>query len=237
MNELTVDIWSDIACPWCYVGKRRFEAALARFEHRDAVRVRWRAFELDPDAPRSKDAGVLLRRAPGDQVRDVARARRGDDPHDVRRRARRRARASTSSRIRPGNTFDAHRIVHLAAEQGRQDAAKERLFAAYLTEGRAIGERDTLVDLAVEIGLDEGEARELLAGDRFAREVRADEDEARRLGIGGVPCFVLGGRYALSGAQPPAELLRALGAAREEADRTGSPSSPGGESCGPDGCS
>ena len=135
--------------------------------------------------------------------------------------------------IRSGNTFDAHRLLHLAHERGVQDALKERLFAAYLTEGQAIGEPDVLRPLAVEVGLDAREVGDVLDGDRYTAEVRQDEAIARELGITGVPFFVLGGRLGVSGAQPADVLLGALGRAWSE---RGDPELVEGAVCGPDGC-
>jgi predicted DsbA family dithiol-disulfide isomerase len=203
---LNVEIWSDIACPWCYVGKRRFEAALAGFEHRDEVEVTWRSFELDPAAPRERE---------GDRVEHLA-AKYGT----TRERAQAMHDQMTATAAgeglefrfdiaRDGNTFDAHRLVHLAAAHDLQDAMKERLFRAYLSEGEAIGDPAVLERLAVEVGLPESEAREVLAGDRFAAEVRDDEGTAASLGITAVPFFVVDRAVAASGAQPP-ELLREL---------------------------
>ena len=138
-------------------------------------------------------------------------------------------------RARPGNTFDAHRVVHHAAARGRADAAKERLFRAYLAEGEALGEREVLVRLAGEIGLDAGEVEAMLEGDEHAAAVKADEDRARSLRISGVPFFVVGGRYGLSGAQPAEVLAEFLGKARDELERE-RPGELAGETCGPDGC-
>ncbi|WP_437601274.1 DsbA family oxidoreductase [Sorangium sp. So ce590] len=238
MKKLRVDVWSDIACPWCYVGKRRLEAALARFPRRDAVEVVWRAFELDPAAKRVQDAevpyaerlarkyGASVAKAEGmiRQMTEVAAAD-GLELH--------------FEKVRPGNTFDAHRVLHLAAERGVQDAVKERLLRAYMTEGEAIGEPEVLARLAGEAGLDPAEVREALAGDAFAREVRADEAEARAIGITGVPFFAIGGRYGVSGAQPAEALLGVLQRAWDEA--ADAPDAPNhalaeGAACGPDGC-
>ncbi|WP_437816298.1 DsbA family oxidoreductase [Sorangium sp. So ce1078] len=235
MKKLRVDVWSDIACPWCYVGKRRLEAALARFPHRDAVEVVWRAFELDPTAKRVQDAEVSyagrLARKYGTsvakaeamirQMTEVAAAD-GLDFH--------------FEKVRPGNTFDAHRVLHLAAERGAQDAAKERLLRAYMTEGEAIGEPEVLARLAGEAGLDSAEVREALAGDAFAAEVRADEAEARAIGITGVPFFAFGGRYGVSGAQPAEALLGVLQRAWDEAAGEPEQAIAEGAACGPDGC-
>jgi predicted DsbA family dithiol-disulfide isomerase len=202
-----VEIWSDIACPWCYIGKRRFEAALAQFEHRDEVRVTWRSFELDPDAPheRSGDRAERLARKYGmsveqaraaeQQLTAVAAGEGLDFRFDI---------------ARSGSTFDAHRIVHLAGDHGLQDAIKERLLRAYFSEGELVGDHDTLVRLAVEVGLAEDEVRDTLAGERFAELVRDDEREAGQLGISAVPTFVVDRALGVSGAQPPEALLELL---------------------------
>jgi predicted DsbA family dithiol-disulfide isomerase len=202
-----VEIWSDIACPWCYIGKRRFEAALARFEHRDDVRVTWRSFELDPAAPHEREGdratrlaekyGITVERAKEMErtVTDAAAGEGLDFRLDVQR---------------SGTTFDGHRVVHLAATRGLQDAMKERLLHAYFTEGQLISDHDTLVRLAVEVGLDEDEVRQLLASDRFADEVRDDERTAGRFGISAVPTFVVDRAIGASGAQPPEALMELL---------------------------
>lgn len=201
---MQVDIWSDVVCPWCYIGKRRLEAALADFPHADDVQITWRSFELDPEAPRRRDGdlvGHLARKygMPAEQARaaqarltDLAAAEGLDFRFDV---------------AKPGNTLDAHRLLHLASEHGRQDALKERLLAAYLSEGVPIGVPDTLARLAEEVGLDRDEVRTVLDGDVYLAEVRADERDAASIGITGVPFFVIDRRYAVSGAQP-ADLLR-----------------------------
>jgi predicted DsbA family dithiol-disulfide isomerase len=202
-----VEIWSDIACPWCYIGKRRFESALEQFEHRDDVNVTWRSFELDPGAPpeRTGDRAERLAekygmsveqaRAAEQQLTGVAAGEGLPFRFDI---------------ARSGSTFDAHRVVHLAATHDLQDAMKERLLRAYFTEGELMSDHDTLVRLAGEVGLDEHEVRELLAGERYADEVRADERTAGELGISAVPTFVVDRKLGASGAQPPEELLDLL---------------------------
>ena len=232
METLRIDIWSDLACPWCYVGKRRLEAALARFSGKDAVEVVWRAFELDPSAPgpRAHDepyAERLARKygcALGEAEAMVARMTQVAAADGLTFRF---------DRIRPGNTFDAHRLLHLARERGRQDAVKERLLRGYFTDGEAIGERETLVRLGAEAGLEPGEVGAMLASDAHAAAVRADEAQAESLGIRGVPFFVLARQYAVSGAQPPELLLSALERAAAEG---GAEAYAEGAACGPEGC-
>jgi predicted DsbA family dithiol-disulfide isomerase len=204
-----VEIWSDVVCPWCAIGKRRFETALASFEHAGGVEVRYRSFELDPTTPRrvtvdatarlAEKYGVPLAEAQRMQQRvvDAAAAEGLDFRLDI---------------AQQGNTVDAHRLLHLAADRGLQADLKERLLLAYFTQGEPIGEPATLVKLAADVGLDAAEAERVLASDAYLAEVRADQAEARALGIQGVPFFVLDRKYGVSGAQP-AELL--LGALRQ----------------------
>jgi predicted DsbA family dithiol-disulfide isomerase len=206
-DTLQVEIWSDIACPWCYVGKRRFEAALDGFAHRDAVTVTWRSFELDPNAPRThhEPALQLLARKYGVSVPQAQAMNQR-----LTETAAGEGLVFRLEDVRVGNTFDAHRLLHSAAEHGLREAMSERLFAAYLSEGAALGDADTLVRLAVEVGLDDADTRRMLESDRYADAVRADEAEAAALGVTGVPMFVLNRRYGVSGAQPASVLQSAL---------------------------
>ncbi len=211
---MKVEIWSDVVCPWCYIGKRRFETALARFAHRDEVEIVWRSFELDPGAPRStagslndmlaKKMNTTTARAAAmnAHVSELAAADGLDYHLDI---------------ARPGNTFDAHRLIHLAAAHGKQAEAKERLMHAYFTEGAAIGERETLVALGAELGLPAEDVRAALEGDTYAADVRADENRARVFGISGVPFFAIDERYGISGAQPAELFSQALEQAWAEA--------------------
>jgi predicted DsbA family dithiol-disulfide isomerase len=204
---MNVEIWSDIACPWCYIGKRHFEAALAEFEHAGEVNVTWRSYELDPTAPAE---------VPGTSAEIIA-SKYGMSPGQARAAEERVTQTAASAgldyhldRLRMGSTFDAHRLVHLANEHGLQDAMKERLFRARFVDGELMSDPETLVAAAVEIGLPEGEVRATLASDRFADDVRADEETARELGITGVPMFVIDRRFGASGAQPSEQLLGLL---------------------------
>ncbi len=206
-----VEIWSDIACPWCYVGKRRFEAALAAYEHRDEVRVTWRSFELDPGAPRERphDGATHLSEKYG-TTRDEALAMHA-------RMTETAAADGLDFRFdiaRGGNTFDAHRLIHLAAAHGAQDAMKERLMRAYLTEGELMSDPEVLARLGAEVGLPAGEVADMLAGDRFAAEVRDDERTAAQLGINAVPFFVADRAMGASGAHPAENLVEFLRQAR-----------------------
>ena len=204
---MDVEIWSDIACPWCYIGKRRFEAALAEFEHRDDVRVMWRSFELDPSAPAEREGDRATRLA---QKYGITAERAKEMERAVTDAAAGEGLAFRFDIQRSGTTFDGHRVVHLAAEHGLQDAMKERLLRAYFTEGELMSDHDTLVRLAVEVGLDEDDVRQMLASDRFADEVRGDERLAGQFGISAVPTFVIDRAIGASGAHPPEALLELL---------------------------
>jgi predicted DsbA family dithiol-disulfide isomerase len=224
---MLVEIWSDIACPWCYVGKRRFEQALAAFEHRDDVEVRWRSFELDPAAP-------------GERTVRIAE-KYGTTVEQAREMEQRMVETAAAEGLdfrfavaRSGTTFDAHRLVHLAQEHGLADAMKERLLLAYFSEGELMSDHDALIRLAGEVGLDQAEVRAMLAGERYAAEVRDDERTAARLGIRAVPTFVVDRARGASGAQPPAELLALLAQGWEA--RVSEPVLAVGEACSADGC-
>ena len=201
MAPLKVEIWSDVVCPWCYIGKRRFETAAAQFD--GEVEVTWRSFELDPHAPPVREHtatehlaakyGMSHEQAEAShaQMTELA-AQEGLEYH--------------FERARGGNSFDAHRLIHLATANGLQDEAMERVMRGYFTEGLPIGDREALVALAAELGLD-GTA---LDSDAYADAVREDEQLAQRIGIHGVPFFVLDRRYGVSGAQPAEILVQAL---------------------------
>jgi len=228
-----VEIWSDIACPWCYIGKRRFEAALAQFEHADAVRVSWRSFELDPSAPleRTGDRSERIARKYGlplERVREMEQhlldqaSGEGLDFH--------------FEIARSGTTFDGHRLIHLAADRGLGDEMKERLLRAYFAEGSLIGDHDSLVALGAEVGVPDDEIRQMLAGDRYAEQVREDERTAAEFGITSVPTFVVDRERGISGAQSPELLLKLLRTGWESRPEVSVGVVPDGESCGVDGC-
>jgi predicted DsbA family dithiol-disulfide isomerase len=212
---MKVEIWSDVVCPWCYVGKRRFETALANFEHRADVEVHWRSFELDPSAPAIREGDPVQRLADkfgmsraqalatDTKLTDLA-AIEGLDFH--------------LDTARSGNTFDAHRLLHLAADQGIQDVVKERFMRGYFTEGEAVGDHASLVRLAVDAGLDEAAVNAVLSSERYATDVHADEEQAAAYGISGVPFFVVDARYGIAGAQSSDVILATLRTAYAEAN-------------------
>ena len=225
---MNVEIWSDIVCPWCYIGKRRFEQALARFPHKDAVTITWRSFELDPTAPRESRESLDER---------LARKMRTTTEQAAELNAHVSALAAGDGleyhldRAKPANTFDAHRLIHLAASKGVQDAVIERLMRAYFTDGLPIGDAETLARAAAEAGLEAAEARAALAAGAYAEDVRADEARAAEFGISGVPFFVLDERFGVSGAQSPDVFLHALqtawAASRPDAIIPGAPGADG----------
>jgi predicted DsbA family dithiol-disulfide isomerase len=211
-----VEIWSDIVCPWCFVGKRQFERALAEFEHGEEIEVVWRAYELDPRAPRVRE---------GTYAERIAR-KYGIDVGQARAAMARLINAGAAAGIefkfetmRPGNTFDAHRLVHLGKARGIQGAVKERLLRATFFEGEAIGTRDALERLAVEAGLDAQDVRNVLDSDAYAEEVRVDERVAHSLGVTGVPFFLIDDAYGVPGAQEPMVYLNLLRRAWAETHR------------------
>ena len=228
---MNVEIWSDIACPWCAVGKRRFEKALEQFEHADDVTVTFRSFELDPDAPAAREGstaenlakkyGTSLEQALAMNQRMTETA--AEDGLEFR-----------FDLARGGNTFDAHRLLHLAAAHGRQLELKERLMRAYLGEGELMSDHAALTRLALEAGLPEDEVRDTLATDRFADAVREDEATARGLGICAVPLFLVYRGFGAAGAQPPEVLGDLLQRAWEA--RTPLSVVADGDACGVDGC-
>ncbi len=207
MQPMKVEIWSDVVCPWCYIGKRRFETALERFTHKDQVEIVWRSFELDPQAPRATSGSLdeMLAKKFG-----ISQARAATMNAQVTALAAEEGLDYRLDQARHGNTFDAHRLIHLAAAHNLQAEAKERLLRAYFTEGRSISDPDSLVSLGVEIGLPADDVRAMLESDAYAAEVRADKRRAAAFGIRGVPFFVIDEQYGVSGAQPPEVFLDAL---------------------------
>jgi predicted DsbA family dithiol-disulfide isomerase len=233
---MKIDIWSDVVCPFCYVGKRHLEQALEAFPHADDVEVVWHSFELDPGAA-TESEGYLVDKLAAKYGMSVEQATAGQE-----QLAARAAAVGLDFRwqqAKLANTFDAHRLIHLAASLGRQDVMKERLLRAYFTEGEQVGDRETLVRLAAEAGIDADTAREALASDAWGEDVRRDEAQARAYGINGVPFFVIDEKYGISGAQPTEVFEQALAQAWGEAhplQMVTPAGTAGGPSCDGDGC-
>ncbi len=204
---LQIDIWSDVACPWCYIAKRNVDAALRSFAHRDQVDLVFRSFELAPEAPAIPEAdyastiaakyGMTLEATQKMFGTIEAAALLSGLKLDLRR-------------ARPGNTHDAHRLLHLAKAHRCQEAVKERFFRAIFVEGEPIGDRETLTRLSIDAGLPAQKVADVLRGDAFAAEVRADEDQAAGLGVSSVPFAAIDRRFSLVGAQRPEVIVRAL---------------------------
>jgi len=230
-----IEIWSDVVCPWCYIGKRHLEQALEGFEHRGDVEVVYRSFELDPTTPEvpvettvealAKKFGTdvagareLMKRADGVAASVGLEFRHADAPH--------------------ARTVDAHRLLHLALDQGRQAELKEALLAAYFTRGESMGDHDVLRKVAVDVGLDPGRVDEVLGSAEYLDAVHADIAQARAYGATGVPFFVVDQKYGVSGAQPADVFSQLLDRAWAESRpaiqlvRAGEDA----DSCGPDGC-
>jgi len=204
---MKIEIWSDVICPWCYIGKRRFEAALAAFPHKEKVTVVWRSFELDPKSPShysetliemlSRKYHVSLQEAENMNARVSSLAKEVGLNYRL-------------SEARPGNTFDAHRLLHLAASRQVGDQATERLMHAYFSEALPVGDRTALAKLAPEFAISTNDALAMFESDAFVEAVRADETRASALGISGVPFFVIDGKIGISGAQPVEVFAEAL---------------------------
>lgn len=217
---MRIDIWSDIVCPWCYIGKRRFERAWHAFEHRKEVDVVHRSFQLDPAMPKGSVRNH----------RDVLMSKYGLSESQAAAAQARMERTAAEEGLEfhlvggvTGNTFDAHRLLHLAKDHGIQDTVIERLYRAHFTEQRSIFDETSLVELATGAGLDADDCRDVLRGDRYAGAVAADLREARGLGVTGVPYYLLDHRCAVSGAQPTELFTEALTRAWQEMSRTTSP--------------
>jgi predicted DsbA family dithiol-disulfide isomerase len=228
-----VEIWSDVVCPWCYIGKRRFESALSRFPHRNQIEVEWKSFELDPGAARTHELS-------GTHAEQLATKFGRPMDHIVQMLDRVTTMAAAEGLVfrfdlnRGGNSFDAHRLLHLAKARGRQDQLKERFDRGTFAEGLAVSDHEELTALAVEVGLDEAEVRVVLASDRFADDVRADEAQARAYEISGVPFFVIDEKFGVSGAQSADVFLQVLTQAwgeRSPLAPDGPATSGDGESC------
>lgn len=223
---MKVEIFSDVACPFCFIGKRHFEGALAAFPHADEVEVTWRSFQLDPGAPTEPHGDNYGRLAAKYGVSiEEAKAMSGR----VGTMAEAAGLSIDFDNIVSVNTFDAHRAAHLARDEGREGPMIEQLFSAYFIRGENVADQQVLVRLAGEAGIDRDLAASVLDSDRFADEVRTELGQARSLGLSGVPAFVIDRSLLVSGAQPPEVILGALQQARdgegENQPSAGAPSS------------
>ncbi len=197
-NKMKVEIWSDVMCPFCYIGKRKFEAALNTFPHKDLIQVIWRSFELNPNLRYKPERDTYSYIAEiKNQTRDWS-----IKVHDsLAQSAKSVGLDYNFDKIKITNSFDAHQVIQLAKKYNLANEVEERFFKAYFTDGELMSDHETLVRLAVEAGLSRDEVTQALATDQYAEAVRKDIAEARRLGISGVPFFVVDQKYGVSGAQ------------------------------------
>lgn len=204
---MKVEIWSDVMCPFCYIGKRKFEKALEHFDHKDKIEIIWKSFQLNPDMPNNPKQSIneYLAEHKG---WSLEQAKQMND--QVTHMASEVGLKYDMNRAVVANSFDAHRFSHYAATQGLGDAAEEVLFRAYFTEGKNVADHETLIQLGVEIGLKAEEVAKVLASDTFTGAVQKDIYEAQTIGVRGVPFFVMNRKYAVSGAQPEEVFFKTL---------------------------
>lgn len=211
---MKVEIWSDVMCPFCYIGKRHFEHALQNFSGKDDVRIEWKSFQLNPDMKTDPEKNINEYLA---EHKDITIARARLMHEHVTAMAKEAGLRYDFDNVIVANSFDAHRLSHYAKKYGLQDATVERLFKAYFTEGKNTADHAVLAGLAADAGLDPSEVREMLSGNGYSDAVMKDIEEATQFGIRGVPCFVFNRRFAVSGAQPREVFLDTLTAIAKEA--------------------
>jgi predicted DsbA family dithiol-disulfide isomerase len=204
---MKVDIWSDVRCPFCYIGKRKFELALEKFAHSDAVEVEWHSFELDPNTETRPELNATDYLA---EIKGQSREWAEQMNNQVTAIAAQVGITFDLDNAKVANSFQAHRLIQLAKFNGLGNEAEEELFKAYFTEGKNIDDQAVLVALGESIGLQKTAVQEMLAGYDFSNEVRADEQIAQQIGIGGVPFFIIDQKLSVSGAQAPETFLGAL---------------------------
>ena len=213
--KMKVEVWSDIMCPFCYIGKRNYETALKQFEGKNNIEIEWHSFQLDPTIPkntgRKENVYQYLAEKKGISYEQSAKLH-----ESLIQTAKKAALEYNFDKAIVANSFDAHRLIQLAKTKGLGDEAEERLFQAYFTEGRDFGDHETLIEIGIELGLPSEEIKEALTADEFAAKVEEDIREADDIGVPGVPFFVFDRRYAVSGAQPPEYFLQALKQSFEE---------------------
>ena len=216
IDKMKIDIWSDIRCPFCYIGKRKLEAGLAQFEHKDKVELVWHSFELDPSMQTQPHKNVYDHLA---EIKGQTRQWSEQMHNQVTQTAKQVGLRFNFDKSVIANSFDAHRLIQLAKTKGLGDAAEEKLFKAYFTDGKNIADHDTLVQLGLEIGLDKTGIEQMLASESFAAEVKNDEATAQSIGIRGVPFFVFNEQYSISGAQPAEAFLQTLQTSWQEFEK------------------
>lgn len=235
-TKMKVEVWSDIMCPFCYIGKRNYEAGLKQFADTNNIEIIWKSFQLDPNIPEAVEENVYQYLA---DRKGMSYEQSVQMHESVIATAKQAGLDYNFDKAVIANSFNAHRMIQMAKTKGLGDAAEERLFYAYFTEGKNFGNTDVLVELGKDIGLKEVEVQTALTDDTYAYKVRQDVEEAQQLGVRGVPFFVFDRKYAISGAQPPAAFLETLEKSFSEW-RKEHPASPfevsNGPSCSADGC-
>jgi protein disulfide-isomerase len=203
---MKIEIWSDVVCPFCYIGKRHLEEALEKLPELD-VDITWKSFELDPNAPVDSDLDIY----------DTLAKKYGHDRDWAKQMNANMVEMASAEgldfnmdEVQPTNSFNAHQLIHLAKESGKQDEMKEALLSAYFEQGKHVGEQSTLINIATTVGLDEDKVKEVLENNSYSSNVVEDVEEAHRLGVQGVPFFYIDGKYGLSGAQPVEAFVEAL---------------------------
>ncbi len=230
---MEIDIWSDIRCPFCYIGKRKFEMALEKFPHKDKVNVTWKSFELDPGLITNAEVSAIDHLASAKGISNEQAKGMQDYVANI---AKEIDLDFNSKNSIVANSFNAHRLIQLAKTKGLGSEAEEALFKAHFAEGKNIDDNDTLFETGVSIGLAESEVKEIFTSEAFSKEVRQDEMQAQSLGINGVPFFVINNKYAVSGAQSPQTFLEALEQTWEEIKKEKQPLIiTEGKSCSTDG--
>lgn len=209
---MKINIWSDVRCPFCYIGKRKFEMALEKFPHKDKAKVIWHSFELDPELKTNTEVNALDYIS---EIKGISKQQAQEMHQHVTGVAKEIGLNFNLDESVVANSFNAHRLIQLAKSHGKANEMEEELFKAHFIGSKNIDDMETLIQAGISIGLDEKEVKEALASDAFANEVRQDEAKAKNIGIKGVPFFLLHNKYAVSGAQSPEVFLQALNQAWE----------------------
>lgn len=235
-NKLKIQIWSDIMCPYCYIGKRRIEGALAEFKHREAVEIEWKSFQLDSNFVAADDDNLAEHLAEKYQ-KDINWAQEIMD--NMTQNAKNAGLDFHFEKAIMANSLNAHRLLHLAKKHNLSNELEELLFKAYLTDGKDVNDNQTLTDLGLIVGLKANEIEDVLNSNAFAKEVKEDIAMAQNIGVQGVPFFVFDNKYAVSGAQHVQTFVQTLEKVWEEGQYDSKPTlinTPDGDSCGIDGC-
>jgi len=233
---MKVEIWSDVMCPFCYIGKRKFEKALNEFPDKNNIEIIWKSFQLDPTTVTDPSISTIDHLA---QKKGWSKEQASETTAHVTNIAKQVGLNFHFDKAVVANSFDAHRVSHLAKKYGKQNELEEKLFSAYFTEGKNTADHATLLQIAVDIGLNKAEVNELLIGELYTEEVEKDIYEAQQVGVKGVPFFVLDRKYAVSGAQEPDTFLEALTKSYEDYKKEHPLEvlqNNTDTSCGPDGC-